>query len=109
MLLARFDATIRLLHKGLLIHVAVQECANDIDVSMLVAMLGRQSEQKSYRFWWATGANVSSNSIPGRWEKPLMTRRALYLSTVPSSLDLVVHWMALRSYSSCRSSPGSTI
>src|ERR1700743_486154 len=41
-------------------------------------------------WYFAVGAKVSVKSKPGRWEKPLVTRRALYRSIEPSAFLLTL-------------------
>src|ERR1700744_1071433 len=41
--------------------------------------------------YFAVGAKVSVKSKPGRWEKPLATRRALYRSIEPSAFFLTLN------------------
>src|ERR1700744_758290 len=42
-------------------------------------------------WYFAVGAKVSVKSKPGRWEKPLATRRALYRSIEPSAFFLTLN------------------
>src|SRR6202000_1501101 len=42
-------------------------------------------------WYFAVGAKVSVKSNPGRWEKPLATRRALYCSIEPSAFLLTLN------------------